>query len=193
MPDKGKAADKRVERTRAMLLDSLIILIGERGYERLTIQNILDQSGVGRATFYSHFQSKDALLEVSIDGLRAMLMREAQLRPGEVLGYSLPFFLHLDSHRHIYRMTAGKRGEVTVGRLIRRMLRELTHADLAAHLSSTTSSMPVGLATEYLVGALWSTVVWWMTCDEKIPAPVVNRHFRQLAFAGVPGVLSASR
>jgi AcrR family transcriptional regulator len=193
MAAKGKVADKRVERTRALLLDSLVILIGQRGYERLTIQNILDQSGVGRATFYAHFQSKDALLDVSIGGLRAWLVREALLRPDEVLGFSLPFFLHLDSHRHIYRMTAGKRGEVTVGRLIRRMLRELTQADLTAHLANADASMPVGMATEYVVGALWSTVVWWMTSDEKIAAPVVNRHFRQLAFAGIPGAVSSAR
>ncbi|MBC7843657.1 MAG: TetR/AcrR family transcriptional regulator [Gemmatimonadaceae bacterium] len=186
MPIAGKAADKRVQRTRELLLQSLVALIGERGYERLTIQNILDQSGVGRATFYAHFESKDALMELSVAGLRQWLAHEAMSRPNERLGFSLPFFSHLDSHRHIYRMTVGRRGEVTVGRLIRRMLRELTEADLAAHASRVNGAMPTELVTEYIVGALWSTIVWWMTSESELGAAEVDQHFRRLAFSGIP-------
>lgn len=185
MPVAGKSADKRVQRTRELLLQSLVMLIGERGYERLTIQNILDQSGVGRATFYAHFESKDALMEMSVAGLRQWLAREALSRPNERLGFSLPFFLHLNSHRHIYRMTVGKRGEVTVGRLIRRMLRELTQSDLSAHASRTDAMMPAEMVTEYIVGALWSTIVWWMTSESELGAAEVDQLFRRLAFCGI--------
>ena len=57
-----KAPDRRVQRTRMILLDALRTLLMERGYERLTIQAILDRAGVGRATFYTHFKSKDDLV-----------------------------------------------------------------------------------------------------------------------------------
>lgn len=187
MPAAGKSADKRVQRTRAMLLQSIVTLIGERGYERLTIQNILDHSGVGRATFYAHFESKDALMELSVASLRQWLAHEAMSRPTERLGFSLPLFSHLDSHRHIYRMTVGRRGEVTVGRLIRRMLRELTQADLASNASRNTFAMPTELVTEYIVGALWSSIVWWMTSESELNAAEVDQMFRLLAFRGVPG------
>ncbi len=192
MPIAEKTADRRIQRTRALLLESLVRLIQDRGYERLTIQNILDLSGVGRATFYSHFDSKDALLEASIGGLRAWLVREAAARPSERLGFSRPFFEHLESHAQIYRMTAGKRGEVTVGRLIRRMLREMTQADVAAHAPRHGAVMPVAMVTEYIVGALWSTVVWWMTSETPLPAADVDRMFRHLAFAGMPDAASAT-
>ena len=65
-----KKSDRRVQRTRELLLDALFALIVERGYERLTIQNLLDRAGVGRATFYAHFESKDELLASSIARLR---------------------------------------------------------------------------------------------------------------------------
>ena len=44
--------DRRIERTRHMLSDALFALIGERGYENITVQDITDRANVGRATFY---------------------------------------------------------------------------------------------------------------------------------------------
>ncbi len=189
----GSNVDRRVQRTRRMLLDSLRLLLMERGYERLTIQNILDHAGVGRATFYAHFSSKEQLLEESIDGLRAWLLEQAPTHPPIALEFSFPFFAHLDSHRSIYRMTVGRRGEVTVGRMMRRMLRELIRDDLALRAGPAGSVPPTELVTEFVVGALWSTVVWWMTTETTLQAEAVDRAFRDLVFTGLPGVISTTR
>ncbi|MBO0803611.1 MAG: TetR/AcrR family transcriptional regulator [Nocardiopsaceae bacterium] len=54
--------DRRVRRTRALLHQALIELILEKGYGRITVQDILDRADVGRSTFYSHYRDKDALL-----------------------------------------------------------------------------------------------------------------------------------
>src|SRR5258708_26087779 len=53
--------DKRVERTRKLLQTALIDLIGERGYDAITIQDMVDRANVGRTTFYLHYTSKDDL------------------------------------------------------------------------------------------------------------------------------------
>ena len=193
MPMDGQHGDRRVERTRRMLLDSLKMLMMERGYERMTIQNILDHAGVGRATFYAHFSSKDQLLEESIDGLRGWLLQQSPMQPPRPLGFSFPFFAHLDSHRSIYRMTVGRRGEVTVGRMIRRMLRDLIRDDLAQRAGPAGNAPPTELVAEFIVGALWSTVVWWMTNETAMPAEAVDRAFRDLVFTGLPGAVRSPR
>jgi AcrR family transcriptional regulator len=41
------------------LQQALIELIGEQGYEAITIQEIVDRANVGRTTFYLHYTSKD--------------------------------------------------------------------------------------------------------------------------------------
>jgi len=74
MQDTQKKLDRRVQATREGLLDALFALMAERGYERLTIQNLLDRADVGRATFYAHFESKDELLACSVARLRAGLV-----------------------------------------------------------------------------------------------------------------------
>ena len=61
--------DRRVQKTRKLLQDALIELVAEKGYESITIQEILDKANVGRSTFYAHFQDKDQLLNSILDRL----------------------------------------------------------------------------------------------------------------------------
>ena len=110
-------SDRRVIRTRELLLDAFVVLLMERGYEKLTIQNLLDKAGVGRATFYAHFQSKEDLLSQSIARMRDGLIaqwKSANNKEIQRLGFTLPFFRHLESHRRIYHATFGRESEWTV-------------------------------------------------------------------------------
>ncbi len=192
MPSAVSTTDRRVQRTRELLLVALRELMSARGYERLTIQNLLDQAGVGRATFYTHFSSKDDLLATSVGGLRAWLTHRAALRAGERLAFTLPFFQHLESHGSLYRQCV-RRGEVSVGREIRKLLRDLIRADLMLQTGAGGDAGSVALMTEYLVGALWSTIAWWMATEFPMPAVEVDRAFRRLVFSGVPGTVGALR
>ncbi|MCI0579200.1 MAG: TetR/AcrR family transcriptional regulator [Chloroflexi bacterium] len=61
--------DRRVQKTRKLLQEALIELVAEKGYESVTIREILDKANVGRSTFYAHFQDKDQLLHSILDRL----------------------------------------------------------------------------------------------------------------------------
>jgi AcrR family transcriptional regulator len=61
--------DRRVQKTRKLLQEALINLVAEKGYDSVTIQQILDEANVGRSTFYAHFQDKDQLLNSILDRL----------------------------------------------------------------------------------------------------------------------------
>ena len=50
--------DRRVERTRQLIRGAFRSLLEEKGYEVLTVQEIIDRANVGRATFYAHFDNK---------------------------------------------------------------------------------------------------------------------------------------
>jgi AcrR family transcriptional regulator len=62
VPAVAKRRDRRVERTQQLLREALLSLIREKGFEGLTVQEIIDRANVGRATFYAHFENKDDLL-----------------------------------------------------------------------------------------------------------------------------------
>lgn len=62
-----KELDKRVERSRRLLIDALLELMKDRPYNKISVAHIAEQSGVARPTFYLHFHSKDDLLIAYID------------------------------------------------------------------------------------------------------------------------------
>jgi AcrR family transcriptional regulator len=185
MQDTQKRLDRRAQATREALLDALFALIEERGYERLTIQNLLDRANVGRATFYAHFESKDALLACSVARLRAGLVQAWKATSGQRLGFTLPLFQHLAGARRIYLMAIVRENEMSVERHIRQMLQDLVREDLATRRSLGQGDASVDLAMHYVVGALWSTIVWWMDSSSPLPPEKVNALFQRLTFPGL--------
>jgi AcrR family transcriptional regulator len=184
--------DRRVERTREALLDALAHLLAERGYERLTIQQILDRADIGRATFYAHFASKDDLLAASVGRLRAWLQQAWRAGSPQPLGFSLPFFQHLLAHRRIYHFAVVRERETTVQRHIRQMLLELVHEDLCAYRAQSVGDSTVNLAAQYVTGALWATVAWWMDTGTPLTPEEINRQFQRMTFPGLASLLGAS-
>ncbi len=158
MPDQ----DRRVRRTRKLLRDALVALVAERGYERVTVQDVLDRADVGRSTFYAHFTDKDALFASCFDDLREALRHHLERmspdRPTDPLN---SVFEHAYANREVYRAACGRRGETVLGRHLRPMLIEL----LTEHLTSVGTRMPVEVMAEYHAGALTAVVVWWVRED----------------------------
>src|SRR6266498_992647 len=72
----AKTEDRRIQRTRALLLSALLDLIVERGYEDVSVQDIVDRANVGRSTFYKHFLDKRELLLSGVDGLQELLTQQ---------------------------------------------------------------------------------------------------------------------
>src|SRR5499426_68937 len=62
LADLDKKTDARVRRTRDALGDALIMLMQEKPFETITVQDVLDRAHVSRSTFYSHYSDKDDLL-----------------------------------------------------------------------------------------------------------------------------------
>src|SRR6201981_3053455 len=55
--------DPRVLRSRQMLMESLLRLLTRKEFYDISIQEIADEAGLNRATFYLHYPDKNALLQ----------------------------------------------------------------------------------------------------------------------------------
>jgi AcrR family transcriptional regulator len=58
--------DRRVERTRAALLQAFNALVTQRRYGAIRIADIVETANVGRSTFYEHFRTRDDILLVAM-------------------------------------------------------------------------------------------------------------------------------
>ncbi|MFF2176526.1 TetR/AcrR family transcriptional regulator [Lysinibacillus sp. NPDC058147] len=74
MSNKKQKMDPRVMRTRQLLRDALVELIEEKGYDKITVQDITERATINRATFYLHYRDKLDLLYQSSEEILNDLM-----------------------------------------------------------------------------------------------------------------------
>jgi AcrR family transcriptional regulator len=50
---------RRVRPARERLLEAMLIVCGERGYDSVSVQDVIERGKASRATFYKHFEDKE--------------------------------------------------------------------------------------------------------------------------------------
>ncbi len=50
---------RRVRRARERLLEAMLLVSGERGFEHISVQDVIERAKASRATFYKHFDDKE--------------------------------------------------------------------------------------------------------------------------------------
>jgi len=184
--------DRRIRRTRHTLHETLMRLTVERGYDEISVADIVAAANVGRSTFYSHFTDKDDLLRSMAGSLRAVLISEHdQVAAGtpqhgyRALGFSRFMTEHLQEQQQLYRALMGGRSGPIVLDLIRHALCEIVRKELAAHPATVRD---LELTVQFLVGAYMSVLTWWLDRGAKEPPQTIEAAFRELAFGGLGAV-----
>ena len=190
--------DRRIERTQQLLRGALRSLIQEKGFEALTVQEIIDRANVGRATFYAHFDNKDDLLASGFEDLRASLrarQREALSRgrtvEDRVFAFSQEIFAHTNEYRDVFRAMVGKRSGAAVQRLLHKLLVDLVREDVKETVARTeNSTVPTEALVRFMAGALFGLLMWWLDGKMRLSVAEVNALFRKLA---IPALKAAAR
>jgi AcrR family transcriptional regulator len=194
--DPGVAApDRRVRRTRKLLHDAFLALVIEQGYEKTTIQNILDRADVGRSTFYVHFRDKEALLTASFDGMRDQLEHElATIDATSQIDVTLPaalLFEHAYRNQRVYRALCGRQGGAVVQRYLRRLIGDLLRKHLRPQFTRAGTGVPADVAAEFYTSAALGLLVWWIDHEFCNGPTWLTATYRTLAAPGNP--VSADR
>lgn len=174
--------DRRIRRTRQLLLSSLIELILEKGYETITVQDIIDRANVGRSTFYSHFQDKEHLLLSGADML-GEVFEEFRARPGAGetnWDLSLALFKHAEEQQQAFKALLGKQ----VGRLVLDRIEEALTLYLKEHFQrlfpGKGQDPPLDLVLRFVVSGFLGLLTWWLDEDLPYPAERMNDYYREL-------------
>ena len=161
--------DRRVERTRELLQKALIELITERGYDAITIQDIVDRANIGRTTFYLHYNSKNELFmschEAIVSqfhlGLFHPLSRE-ELLSTEIPQEMTSAYRHLEEGRALlYPIFEGKDSQPILRQIRDRSAREI-EANLRTIFAEADSVIPLDMLANYLAGAQIALMQWWL-------------------------------
>jgi AcrR family transcriptional regulator len=186
-----KRTDRRVRKTREAIREALMTLIARKGYDLVTVEDIIEKADIGRATFYTHFESKEDVLRTAMGELRKSLSQyENGTYSGEkrLFNFSLELLRHVGGNQALYPALIGKRGGALVLRLWSEFVADLAREDLNAFFGSR-DAQPKELLTQFLVGAFISTTMWWVDNGAKEEPEEIDAFFRSLAMSGISTVL----
>jgi AcrR family transcriptional regulator len=177
--------DRRVRRTRQALQSALLDLMAEKGYEAVTIQDIIDRADIGRSTFYNHYTNKDDLLSDGFADLRTLVGRPTNASTASHRGplcFSLPFLRHIQEQRDLARSVFTESGLRPVLRHIEELLIDVVRSDLP---STTGRGVPPEALARFVVAAHMALVAWWLAQSPQSTPEEIDEIFRALAQPGI--------
>lgn len=190
----GKAKDRRVQRTRKLLLDALMDLILEKGYESITVQDIIDRANVGRSTFYAHFPDKQQLLLSAVEEHEFLFdqQRVAQTGPGErMLSFSLPICQHAAENQRIFQVMFGKQSWAVLQEHVLRTLAGVVRRELTALVPRNgATTVPPEAVVQYTVSSFMALLLWWLEQKTPCSPEEMDRTFRALTLPGIKATLN---
>ena len=177
--------DKRIKRTRQLLRQSLLDLLREKRFDEISVQDIIDQAGVARSTFYAHYIDKEDLLV----GSQGVFAREMERNPefrklhntkceGII---STCFWQNILAHRAIFDLIARDPAmDVTMKDLYVK-LQALIRQKLQSK-QSEVAVIPPSLVVEQLAGSIITLVKWWVKEGMTHSPEQMHEIFRQISF-----------
>jgi AcrR family transcriptional regulator len=192
MQTPGARPDRRVSKTRRALKEALTDLILEKGYEAVTVQDVIDRADVGRSTFYAHFIDKDDLLMAILADLDVPGPDTEGWQPDDpAFGWTLELFRHFGSGKRLFKAVASGQTGALARRETTRRLEDLARAELSRlKVARKLDPFRVETVVRFLVGTFIGFMDWWMREEnEHLPPEQVDHAFRSLVLPGVSNVL----
>jgi AcrR family transcriptional regulator len=177
--------DRRVQRTRELLQQALIELIGEQGYDAITIQEIVDRANVGRTTFYVHYRSKDDLFMRCHDAIASGFHRLHSLSRDDLLSLQAPLET-ISTYRHLLNARAmlypifQSSDSILILRRIRDRSAQHIEVSLRGAFAEADSIIPFDVLANYLAGAQIALVQWWLEKRQSHSPETLAQTFHRL-------------
>lgn len=163
--------DPRVRRTRKMLQDALAKLLKEKDFDKISIGDIAEEATLNRATFYSHYTDKFALLECLVAGQFQALIAKRKIRfdgcEGALKNISVGVCYYLSEN-----MRAGDEGlrqasaplETAIVAVVRRLVME----GFAAH--PPQGKVPLEILSSVIAWSIYGAAREWARGSRRMPA-----------------------
>jgi len=169
--------DRRQQKTRKAVFQAFTKLLEHRSYNSITVQQIIDEADVGRTTFYSHFETKDKLLESLCTEIFDHVFSE-DLMKEKTHDYSAGnrgmkdkvehILYHLrDSRSYIRGILSGESSE-----LFMRYFKQHLLKVFEGSLEDKTFDVPKDYMLNHMVNDFAESVRWWMQHEEYGPEDI---------------------
>jgi AcrR family transcriptional regulator len=184
LPIPGESDDARAVRTRGEIATALIELMHEKGFDDISVQEICERAGVGRSTFYAHFQDKDELfIRHTVVFGRAL---GGQLNWDQALGsYRFPvrgLFEHVRQTKPLFDSLARARKTEFIMKVWHNNIAEVFEERVLSVRAGRpiVQAIPAEILAQQLAGTLMTLMTWWMDHHYPLTEDAMERQFQRL-------------
>lgn len=177
--------DRRSQRTRQLISEAFVELLMERGYEAMSIRDVIERANVGRSTFYSHFKDKEELFVSQLDRLLEALSYHLPQEHVEQNPFfpSLGLFQHIQEQQKLFRALSWSSGVDILTRHLQKSMSEKIEEKLKA--SGQIYEVPVPVMANFLAGSFLTLVKWWLDNKMVYSPEEMDVMYRELAVNGI--------
>jgi len=188
--------DRRIERTRKLIREALYELIIEKGYDAITVQEIITRANVARSSFYAHFRDKDDLLfdgfTRDLDAALRGRMFDPNTAPGTFPEFAKAILQSSTTHKTMVRALFTKDANSLTTNHLRNLMVVQIREWLHAHHDAQRQPLEIELAVHYLANALVGVLAWWVHTDLPHSEDEVNQVFNTLTLTGLSSLLATA-
>ena len=178
----AKPADSRAVRTREQINSAFVLLLYRRSYDNIRVSDITKRAGIGRATFYAHFTSKEDLLRSQLQRVVLPMLRVQPKEP--FLLDCRRFFEHIRTAPHIYKALMCGR-ERNGARVIREAIEQHLESALSTTSRCIDGTIPEPLVKRFVVSALLGVAAHTLNSGVETTAEEMQRLFQKLVGSGL--------
>lgn len=172
--------DKRVIRTKRLIRDVFTELMGEIGFEAITVKELTTKADINRGTFYLHYKDKHDLLEQSkeqiITEINDILNIARHLTLEETLQYYSnyeppPFLIKLFNYIYqnssFMKVMLGPKGDPSFQVKMKEVLRKKMLANMEEKLNKEQMMVPPDCLSAYVTSAFLGVIQYWLESGMK--------------------------
>lgn len=172
--------DRRINKTKKAIYQAFLQLLNSKRYETITVQEIIDLADVGRSTFYSHYESKELLLDELCRYLfHHLFEREKHLSTEDYLAH---IFLHFKKNQdHITSLLLSKNDY-----FLRQLQKELKHhvyPMVVPYLQTVHPKIPSSYLKHLVVSHFIETLSWWLKKGKSYTEQEVVQFYLEILHA----------
>ena len=178
--------DRRQRKTREAIFKAFTDLLSEKDVQQITVGEIIDRADVGRATFYSHFETKDFLIKE--------LCEELFCHIGDYIGETVcnhhhifecedtgSAYLHLLKHlmkndNHILKLLSCRNNEIFL-RYFKTGLKDMVKRQIDIFKTEETKGLPEDFIVNHITATFVETVKWWVDNRMEQSPEVMEQYF----------------
>lgn len=170
-----KNVDLRVLKTKLSIKKALFKLMKEKDFDRITVQDIADESMINRNTFYLHYLDKYDLLEKITEQHLLQFERSLEARVDITTSFTendfketlKSVFHNIEQNMEFYQIQLNSNGKLSFQLKLREILKKHVVKNIHKTYETTEFDPKTDIALEYMISGIVGVICIWIKSQGK--------------------------